>query len=85
MTPSSTNVNAEALLKRALAGIADGPELKRRFEALVVAQADSQSEAVVAKARAALTVAGYDEQACDTVEALAEIVRLAGICLTAGV
>jgi hypothetical protein len=77
-------MDADTLLKDVLARMADGPDLKRRFDALVVAEAGNRP-AVLAKARAALTVAGYDDEPCDTVRALAEVVRLAGACLYAGV
>jgi hypothetical protein len=84
VSPSVTNESAEHALNEALNRVTDGPDLKARFRERLVEQTRNRDPAVFEKAIDALRVAGYDAQACDTVDALTDVVRNAVACLRAG-
>jgi hypothetical protein len=84
VSPSVTNESAENALNEALSRVIAGPDLKGRFRERLVEQTRNRDPAVLDKALEALRVAGYHSQACDTVEALTDVVRNAVACLRAG-
>jgi hypothetical protein len=79
-----TNESAEHALNDALNRVTDGPDLKVRFRERLLERTRDGHPAVLDKALEALGVAGYDDQACDGVDALTTVVRAAIACLRAG-
>jgi hypothetical protein len=84
VSPSPTNEGAEHALNEALSRVTDGPHLKPRFHQHLVERSQSGGPTIFEKALQALSVAGYDEQGCETLDALTDVVRRATSCLRAG-